>query len=197
MSKLWRSLSDEQQAELDCGSREPDYENADCGTNDQDSQHDSIFEFAIKEQQVIQALILKDPNMAWILNAPEYKSYIYSTMWKTIRENEIRTKAIEAEIERLKQRKDCCKKYIDQAKECLISQFAKDGKRRHETALYAILLRNNPASVGVVDVSKLDKRFIRTKQEPDRASILKHFQETGEVLDGVEIVQDKKTVVIK
>ena len=200
MSKYWRSLSDEQQAELDCGLSEPDYENADSWADGKENQQGSVLElslFTINEERVIQALIYKDPQAQWVLNATEYKSDIYSAMWKIIRECEARNDAISKEIERLNKRKDGFKKYITQAKECLISQFERDGKRKHDTVFYTISLRNNPASVGVVDVSKLDERFIRTKKEPDRVSILKHFKETGEVLDGVEIVQNKQSIVIK
>ena len=201
MSKYWRSLSDEQQAELDCGPREPDYENFDvCGYEQDDNQGYSVLElsyFTINEEKVIHALIHKDPNMAWVPNAPEYKSDIYSAMWKIIRECEARNYAISAEIMRLNKRKDGFKQYINKAKECLIEQFERDGKRRYDTAFYTISLRRNPASVGVVDVGKLDDRFIRTKREPDRASILKHFKETGEVIEGVEIEQNKQSIVIK
>ena len=196
MSKLWRSLSDEQQAAMDDNHHEPDYENA----GEQASEAvviGDLWVFTIKEEQVIQALIHKEPQAMWVIDVEEYKDAIYSTMWKIIRESEIRTNAIDVEIDRLKQRKDACKKYIEQAKECLMMQFAKDGKRKHETAIYSISLRNKPASVGVVDVSKLEPRFIRTKQEPDRVAILKHFKETGEVVSGVEISTNQQTIVIK
>lgn len=195
MSKLWRSLPDEQQAEIDAYQQEPVYDAEQVEQSEY--EHGGLWVYTDAEDLVIKALFYNDFDALQKISNPEYKDAIYSALWKMVRENEIRTNAIKAEIDRLQQMKDACKNRIEKAKDLLKSQFAKDGKRKHDTALYSISLRNKPAAVGTVDMSKLDKRFIRTKQEPDRQSILKHFKDTGEVVSGVEINTDQQTVVIK
>lgn len=194
MSRLWRGLSDEQQAEMDAYQPEPVYD----GEREQtEPEHGGLWVYTDAEDLVIKALFYNDFDALQKTNNPEYKDAIYSALWKMVCENEIRANAIKAEIERLQQMRDASKNRIDKAKDLLKLQFEKDGKRRHDTALFSISLRNKPASIGTIDMSKLDERFIRTKQEPDRVSILNHFKETGEVVAGVEININQQSVVIK
>jgi hypothetical protein len=57
----------------------------------------------------------------------------------------------------------------------------------------------NP-SVNIIDENDIPEDFMRTipaKVEPDKINILKHFKETGEIISGVDILTDKKTVVIR
>lgn len=198
MSKLWRSLSDEQQAEMDAYQPEPVYDAEQTEqTEHAEQEHGGLWVYTDAEDLVIKALFYNDFDALQKTNNPEYKDAIYSALWKMVRENEIRENAIKEEIGRLQQMRDVSKNRIDKAKDLLKSQFEKDGKRKHVTALYSISLRNKPASVGTIDMSKLDERFIRTKQEPDRVSILNHFKETGEVVAGVEININQQSVVIK
>lgn len=196
MSRLWRSLSDEQQAEMDAYQPEPVYD-AEREREQTEPEHGGLWVYTDAEDLVIKALFYNDFDALQKITNPEYKDSIYSALWKIVRENEIRINAIKAEIERLQQMRDVSKNRIDKAKDLVKSQFEKDGKRRHDTTLYSISLRNKPASISTIDMSKLDERFIRTKQEPDRVSILNHFKETGEVLSGVEININQQSVVIK
>lgn len=195
MSRLWRSLSDEQQAEMDAYYPEPVYDAEQV--EQAEPEHGGLWVYTDAEDLVIKALFCDDFDALEKIKNPEYKDAIYSSLWKMVRENEIRANAIKAEIGRLQQMRDVSKNRIDKAKDLLKLQFEKDGKRRHDTALFSISLRNKPASIGTIDMSKLDDRFIRTKQEPDRVSILNHFKETGEVVAGVEIDINQKSVIIK
>ena len=197
MSKLWRSLTDEQQAEMDAYQPEPAYDAEQAEMDAYQPEHCGLWVYTDAEDLVIKALFYNDFDALQKTNKPEYKDTIYSALWKIVRENEMRENAIKAEIGRLQQMRDASKNRIDKAKDLLKSQFEKDGKRKHDTALYSISLRNKPASIGTIDMSKLDERFIRTKQEPDRVSILNHFKETGEMLAGVEININQQSVVIK
>ena len=196
MSRLWRSLSDEQQAEMDAYQPEPVYD-AEREREQTEPEHGGLWVYTDAEDLVIKALFYNDFDALQKTNNAEYKDAIYSALWKMVRENEIRCTAIKSEIERLQQMRDASKNRIEKAKDLLKSQFEKDGKRKHETALYSISLRNKPASIGTIDMSSLDERFIRTKREPDRVSILNHFKETGEVVEGVEININQQSVVIK
>ena len=197
MSKLWRSLTDEQQAEMDAYQPEPAYDAEQAEMDAYQPEHCGLWVYTDAEDLVIKALFYNDFDALQKTNNPEYKDTIYSALWKIVRENEVRANAIKAEIGRLQQMRDASKNRIDKAKDLLKSQFEKDGKRKHDTALYSISLRNKPASIGTIDMSKLDERFIRTKQEPDRVSILNHFKETGEMLAGVEININQQSVIIK
>lgn len=190
MSKLWRDLSDEQQASiLDNDMAEPEY--------DAEHEQSGLWTRTDAEDTVIKALFYNDFQAMQEIQNPKYSDTIYRVLWKVVRENESKADEIKAEIERLRQMKDACINRVETAKEFLKTRLIEDGKRKHDTALFSISLRIKPASVGTIDMSKLDERFIRTKQEPDRVSILNHFKETGEVVAGVVINIDQQSVVIK
>jgi hypothetical protein len=66
--------------------------------------------------------------------------------------------------------------------------------------ILTIAIRENPYSVGEVDLLGLPEeytRFVPERREPDRTKILKHFNETGEIVNGVSEISRTKRLEIK
>jgi len=60
-----------------------------------------------------------------------------------------------------------------------------------EAGIFRVRVQKSPLSVEVEDVKKLADEFIKTATTPDKAKILEHIKETGEVPIGATPVQKK------
>jgi len=66
--------------------------------------------------------------------------------------------------------------------------------------LVTISLRKNPVSVNILNAEAIPEIYrvvIPESWQPDKKAILTQFKNTGEIVDGVEIVNDKKHLEIK
>jgi Siphovirus Gp157 len=65
---------------------------------------------------------------------------------------------------------------------------------RIDTARFTLSVRQNPPRVHVLEEMLVPSDFKRTKliEEIDRRLILNHMKQTGEIVDGVEIVRDTR-----
>jgi len=71
---------------------------------------------------------------------------------------------------------------------------------RIEGEVLTISLRKNPASVSIIDQDAIIEEFrtnIPASWQPNKTLILNHFNNTGEIIAGVDIIRDKKTLTIK
>ena len=101
-------------------------------------------------------------------------------------------KRIQDYIKIMKKRQDNFRNYVKNEMEYM-------GFNKLETPVGVITLRKNPMSVEVVDESKVPEEFkeIVTSVKINKDAIKKHFKETGELLDGVNIITNKTNIVIK
>lgn len=86
-------------------------------------------------------------------------------------------------------------KFKDYVKECM----ERSGISKIETAIGTISIVKNPTSVEVINPDQVPDEFLRVKTsiEVDKTKIKKTLKETGEVPDGVRIVNDSYRLDIK
>ena len=108
-------------------------------------------------------------------------------------------KAIKAERERLQARERTLARRANWFKGYLHHAMTRTGKDKVKGEVLTVSLRKCPASCDVFDVDSVPGAFKRTVTEVkvDRKAIIDHFKDTGEILDGVNIVDDRKTVSIR
>ena len=107
---------------------------------------------------------------------------------------------IDSEVKRLVQRKTSLNNKIEYLKSYLLEELVKAQVDKIKGSVVNISIRNNPPSCNILDFEKIPteyKREIPAKWEADKSKILTNFKTTGEIIDGVEIIKDKKCLVIK
>ena len=106
------------------------------------------------------------------------------------------TKRVEAiieatknEEERLKANRKSYEKKLESFKEYVKSCMMDMNIQKVETALGEMKIAKNPASVEIIDATKIPHEFLKEKTDIslDKKGILDHFKDTGEIIDGVKI----------
>lgn len=99
---------------------------------------------------------------------------------------------LEEEIRRLQAKKRRLERNRRSMIEYLKDNLERQGVDRIDTPKFSISLQNNPKRVEVVDESAIPKEFFK-EQEPklDKIILKKHMLETGEIVPGARIVQEK------
>lgn len=109
---------------------------------------------------------------------------------KIMKNTEADAKALADEIKRLTAKKVAAENAVKRLKDYLKYAMEIAGASEIQTSIGKWRIQKNPFSCIVNDVSKIPERFL-IPQEPvvDKKSILAELKSTGEVFDGVEIVQ--------
>lgn len=108
--------------------------------------------------------------------------------------------AVKLEEQRLAKRRKTLDEKAEWLKGYLQDELTNTGVEKVKGVLLTVSLRKNPPSINVVDVMQIPDRFWRVipeVREPDKKAIIEQFKATGEIIDGVEIVTDKKHLEIK
>ena len=108
--------------------------------------------------------------------------------------------AIRTEESRLAQRRKTLEGKIDWLKEYLHKEMTFAGIDKVQQDVVTVSLRLAPPSCIVVDLDEIPseyRRVIPEHWEPDKVAIIYRFKKTGEIVPGVEIVADKKTVQVR
>ena len=97
--------------------------------------------------------------------------------------------AIKSEEERLKANRKSYEKKLENFKEYVKSCMMDMNIQKIETALGEMKISKNPASVEIIDATKIPQEFWKEKTDIslDKKGILDHFKDTGEIIDGVKI----------
>lgn len=109
--------------------------------------------------------------------------------------------AADAEIKRLQDIKQRIQKeqqrHYDRVK--LAMEYM--GATEITTGIGSLKIKNNPASVDILNATQIPQEFMRQKPapppEPDKKAIMAHFKETGELIPGVMIETTKTKLEIK
>lgn len=73
------------------------------------------------------------------------------------------------------------------------------GKTKIRGTLLTVSLRKNPVSCKVIEQSKVPDEW-QTKvitYTPKKVDMIAHYKKTGEMIEGVEFIDDRKTIVIR
>lgn len=107
--------------------------------------------------------------------------------------------AIDFQIKRLQELKKSKQSSLDKFKQYVKENMERLGITKMDTELGTLSIAKNPLSVEIENEDEIPAEF---KQEIvttkiDKTAIKNHFKETGEVVSGVQIVDDKTSLRIK
>ena len=116
-----------------------------------------------------------------------------------IRDKELLINNIDTEIKRLQELKKSVVNKTESLKEMTKDQLQRLGKDKLETGLGTLSIRKSPISIEVIDEEKISPAFKKEKTvvTVDKTAIKKHFDETGEIIEGVKVNYDKTSLQIK
>ena len=116
-----------------------------------------------------------------------------------IRDKELLVNNIDTEIKRLQEFKKSIINKTENLKEMTKIQMQRLGKDKQETGLGTLSIRKSPISIEITDEEKISPAFKKEKTvvTVDKTAIKKHFQETGEIIEGVKVNYDKTSLQIK
>ena len=116
-----------------------------------------------------------------------------------VQNEEALTEAIDVQIKRLQEFKKAKQNNLDNFKKYVKENMERLGITKLETELGVLSITKNPMSVEIENEEDVPKEF---KQEIvtikiDKTAIKKHFKETGQIIAGVTIIDDKTSLRIK
>lgn len=116
-----------------------------------------------------------------------------------IRNNEILANSIKMEERRLKENREKIEKGLEKLKTYVKENMEKLTINRIETEIGTMSIRRNPLSIEIEDETIIPEEFkkIKTEITIDKTSIKNYFKETGEIIEGTRIVNNKTSLVIK
>lgn len=168
---------------------------------------------SLQEQfaQVLGAVLLPDtytaPSIARVAGtekAPTKDTKVEAEVLRSahmICEIERNSEAIEARINALRAKKAQADHLAEMLRGDVRDMLLQSGVKSVRDVEIIVSLRKNPDKLTVgSDVETMEilhPEFIRTKKEIDKAAINKFYKETGELIDGAEVVTGGHTVQIK
>lgn len=108
--------------------------------------------------------------------------------------------AISSEIKRLSDRKQAVSNRTERIKSYLAQEMEVTNEDKIKDEVITISLVNNPPSVQVVNEEAIPANYWRTipeTKEIDKRSILDEYKESGGIVHGVNIITDKKHILIR
>lgn len=98
--------------------------------------------------------------------------------------------AFKAEADRLTQKRRAAEAVVDRLKDAIGTAMQITGAKEIGTTIGKWRLQDNPWSCEVLDVNAVPEEWhIKVEDRIDRAGLVRHFKETGEVIDGVEFMR--------
>ena len=112
---------------------------------------------------------------------------------------ELTIEAMKTEEKRISEQRKALENKLDKFKEYVKTCMEKGGFTKVDTGLGTLTIAKNPMSVEIENEDEIPSEF---KQEivtvkVDKTAIKNHFKETGEVLPGIKIIDDKTSLRIK
>ena len=112
---------------------------------------------------------------------------------------ELTIEAMKTEEKRISEQRKALENKLEKFKEYIKNCMEQGGFTKVDTGLGTLTIARNPMSVEIENENEVPAEF---KQEVitvkvDKTAIKNHFKETGEVLPGIKIVDDKTSLRIK
>lgn len=88
---------------------------------------------------------------------------------------------------------------MDRLKETIKFCMDTKGIKKKETAVGNITIRKTPMSIDILNIEEIPEKFKKEVIDikVDKREILKEIKETGEVIDGIKIIDNKTSLSIK
>ena len=111
---------------------------------------------------------------------------------KLIRMKEEEAKAFKSEVDRLTARKRAAENLVARLKSALLDSMKLTGKGEIKTSIGKWRVQMNPVSCEVVNIDKVPMEYhIKQEDKVDKKSLIDHYKQTGELIDGVEFKQEQ------
>lgn len=112
---------------------------------------------------------------------------------------ELTIEAMKSEEKRISEQRKALENRLERFKEYVKECMEKGGFTKVDTGLGTLTIAKNPMSIEIIDEEEVPDEFkkIVTTKKVDRDAIKKHFKETGEILSGIRIIDDKTSLRIK
>lgn len=106
---------------------------------------------------------------------------------------------IDIEIKRLQDMKKAKQNGLDNFKKYVKENMEKLGLSKVETEIGTLSIAKSPISVEIVDEDKIPNKFKKIIQETkvDKTAIKDYFKETGEIVQGVNILTENTNLRVK
>lgn len=116
-----------------------------------------------------------------------------------IRNTELLIEAMKSEEKRISDTRKMGEAKLDKFKQYVKENMEKLGLDKIPTELGILSIAKNPMSVEVEDENEIPKEFKNEKItiSIDKTAIKNHFKETGEIVPGTRIIDDKTSLRIK
>lgn len=88
-------------------------------------------------------------------------------------------------------------KELEDLKNNLKDFLEANGITKLETDIANVTVAMNPLSVEIIDESIVPEKYKKVKYEIDKKEILKDFKDTGEIIEGIKIIDSKTSLRIK
>jgi hypothetical protein len=110
-----------------------------------------------------------------------------------IRNLEAERNAVSDEANRLQIKAKALETRVEQIKAYLQSEMIRTGQDSIKAGIFKIRLQNSPQSLIIRDIDAIPPSFKEEIHDwkVDKLAILKHLRETGEIVSGVDITQNK------
>ena len=110
---------------------------------------------------------------------------------RLIRNAKTESDALDNEIKRLRAKKAAADNFIEQLKANLLFAMGIAGATEIKTTIGKWSIQKNPPKVVVTDETAIPARFlIEQPPEVDKRAIIAEFKETGELINGIDIVRE-------
>lgn len=116
-----------------------------------------------------------------------------------IRNTELLIEAMKAEEKRIADTRKTGEAKLEKFKQYVLENMERLGLDKIPTELGTLSITKNPMSVEIEDETAVPEEFKTIVQtvKVDKTAIKKHFKETGEIIPGTKIIDDKMSLRIK
>lgn len=106
---------------------------------------------------------------------------------RIMKNKQAEAEGLKAEIDRLTAKRRAAEAVVDRLKDAIANAMLMVGAKEIGTTIGKWRLQDNPWSCEVLDVNAVPEEWhIKVEDKIDRAGLVRHFKETGEMIDGVE-----------
>ena len=123
-----------------------------------------------------------------------------STLGKFVLELKSTTEAIKTEEDRLLKRRQAISSNIEWLKNYILVEMLATGILKIKRDVVTVSVQDNPPSVELIDLEQVPEEYVKIIPEVKvlaKTTIAEHFKQTGEIVPGVDMILDKKHVVVR
>lgn len=111
---------------------------------------------------------------------------------RIIKNKQAEAKALKDEADRLTAKRKAAESLVERLKAAMLGAMQETGIEQIGTSIGKWILQYNPVSCEVINAEMVPARFVIPQPDKiDRAALIKEYNRTGEIIDGVEFHKEK------